>query len=373
MLDENDCDCFNVLGGTMGDRGLSYIKTLKYFWISVIVAEAWCGIWILAWLYTSLPASDKYIYALSDFSIVFSLFFYEYLRRAWQNYTSGADMYYRMMYKVTELSMSIFSSIEYIDSGGKVMIGDTHAEVIDNIKHELKAILYHISLTFMPHKLRRLKKPKKGKSIGHEAGAKGCLESMYHIASWISDLETYKCIKTGGINAINARFADLQKSVEDIESSQNVGALDSIDWYITMVIGIYFVVVVPYKIVTSVSYMIFLLYPFLIFAMMGTFLIRKYAGSPFNKASDGRSDPLDDWYTDLQARIDFFYGLFLLKIAETRGLSIEDKEAILATFSVDMKVVSGWTNTSFSAGKYSVMEFPHGMHWAMNQRDLSNI
>lgn len=309
-------------GGFSFDKFWEYVKTLKYFWIAILFSSGWCAIWYVWFRYGDLPPATDYIYALSDFGIVFSLFFYEYLRKSWQDYTAGPQLYYRMLFKIWMLGVDIYSVLEVTDDKGEVMNNEKIGPLIDSTKREVDTLLYHTSLIFMPHKRTVLTKPHSDICLDEPDSTNGFIVSVCQLKRLLSDLQRHDCITTAGLNSLHKKMDGLYKSIEDIKTSQTVNDLDAIYVHVVIVIGIYFVIIIPYKIVTSVSYFVFLLYPFLIFSMMGTFMIRRYVGSPFDRHSPAKN-PLHRWYNHFLDANNNSYKKFLSMCAELRHVKVE--------------------------------------------------
>jgi hypothetical protein len=340
-----------------------YFRSLSLFWWALcFLILPWTLFWFIMWWGGILPIAENFVVALADFSIVFSLFFYEYLRRSWQNYTSGPEMYRGMLFEAHTLGINLYTAIQWTDENGTIRLNEKCAETVERIRKEIDILFYDITLVFMPHLSTVIHHPITKKKMSKDVEYSPpkvpymhrCMESLVNIRLWVIELESSECIR-GGLTQIQEGMSKLFAQLKNIDTANNVSDIDSIYWHSVVVIAIYFMVIIPYKLVITVGWLVFIFYPFLVFALVGTIFIRKYIGSPFKRYQRIKINIMETWYDEFINENNKFYNTILIKLSHKGRFELkhEDESIDMTRFTPAHEFKGAEQRTSF--GMYEVM------------------
>jgi predicted membrane chloride channel (bestrophin family) len=279
----------------------NYCRSLTLFWgLLIFFIGPWSLFWYFLVNWGYIPVFTEFTTSLIGFDLVFPIFFFMYLNRSMQGYTQGVDAFAKFLFKSETLGSFIYTAIQYMDDKNKINLNSYCAELVEEIKAEIDLFLYNILTTFMPHQKFRVAIPVKLKRESFIVipgdTVPGTMINIANIRSWILELQSHNFINSGGVHLINSQIQELSNMVESVEASGKVRDLDSIYWHTVIVIGIYLLFMIPYRLATTVGYMIFIFYPLIIFALAGVIFIRKYVGSPFRELDRFKINPMEQWY-----------------------------------------------------------------------------
>lgn len=284
-----------------------YFKSLGLFWWMLLLILPWATVWYFLAIYDLLPDINNFNPALSEFSIIFSLYFYKVINDSWHSYSESIRSYYRILDQALNIGIHTYSSISYIKGYDSMLINETTTDFLASIRDEINMLNYYVTLLFMPFRRGHLLRPKLERnkmfkhydvsvSEGESKYTEMCRLCLINIRMWLSEVSNGNYISDANMHSLNRQIDDLSKQISDVESAAYIVDISSIRWHMIVVLVIYFTFIIPFKLVSYVKWMIFLVYPFLIFSLIGTIFIVKYIGSPFREVNRFPFNPVLLYY-----------------------------------------------------------------------------
>lgn len=285
-----------------------YIKSLGPFWFCLVtLILPWATVWYFLALYDVLPDVDNFNPALSEFGIIFSLYFYKIINDSWHSYSESIRAYYSILDQSLSIGINTYSSISYMKDYKSVFIDSSTTDFLLSIRDEINLMFYYVTLLFMPFRRETLPKPKLERAEmfrtyeisvgkGECRYSEMCRLCLINIKMWLSEISQGKYINVANMISLNTQLDKLGEQLSAIEASPNIVEISAIRSHVIVVLVIYFMFIIPFKLVTHVRWMIFIIYPFLIFSLIGTIFIVKYIGSPFREINRFSSNPVKNYY-----------------------------------------------------------------------------
>lgn len=284
-----------------------YLKSLGLFWWMLLLILPWATVWYFLAIYDLLPDINNFNPALSEFSIIFSLYFYKIINDSWHVYSESIRSYYRILDRSLSIGVHTYSSITYIKEYDSMLIDQTTTDFLVSIRDEINLLTYYVTLLFMPFRRGTLTKPKLERSKmfktydvstreGEGKYTEMCRLCLINIRMWLAEVSNCKYINYANMTSLNKQIDDLMEQISAVESSSYIVEISSIRWHMIVILVIYFTFIIPFKLVSYVKWMIFIVYPFLIFSLIGTIFIVKYIGSPFREINRFPFNPVLTYY-----------------------------------------------------------------------------
>jgi len=363
--------------------------TFMYF-IYLPLMLAYSGLWYILFLWNWIPVNLNFFLALSDFSIIITLFFYTFMLQTWSYYSSGPVMYRELLNKILEFASAFFALVnaeesylswmnQQIESSGKIIQSkrlkytevkeytreefhvetrEIHVErclqtTKDQVYDLLKHCIHQTHAVFLPHHPPTYySKLLEANPEGNGSHLNNMVVAHWHIVARIKILEKFNCIQVADGNLLNHALDPLKTAMTNLEVSNNTPTLPYMYYHVLVCIIIYFGLFVPYRIVISAGVYIFVFYPLVLYALFGMFVIRQLVGSPFRSSIFFTLINFRKWRDEAEAMLQAHYERKVTIVQ--MGLESRDLEAI-KDISAEAKppLPLPMIESSASAGKFS--------------------
>lgn len=292
---------------TQDNATLSYFRAMLIYWISLpVVIVPIAVMWFYFMQSEIFPASEEIVIALQDFGIFVSFILFEYIRDAWKYYTTGPTFYKQLLNNLTTICTEFYGLLltNRMVGGNKQTENNGKSISIEYTHSILLRFLSNLECLMMPYKME-FDTDRQIKGLKEPDSPIDALKFDYfHLLTSLRTLEDIGAITAADFGTISSSVKQLMSSVDQVDVNYSVDDLSPMYWHTIVVLGMYFMVLLPYKLAISTSWSIFFIYPITTFAIFGVILIRKYVGSPFRKNPRFVTIDFDAWKYEAKRTIE---------------------------------------------------------------------